>query len=219
MPAAGEIATLLEKLKSEIIIRKQVAYRVDQVAATVLEMRDEVDDLIRDVWDELDFAHRKDKGPARRRQLREWGVVFRQRKQRAPSEDASQAPQEGEQIGHLRDADDALQPFRHKGNSGATQCDDLLPGDGMGRPGGIPECDRSWRLLRDHTEQRTSVASLHGIRQGGGSDFAVGIEDVDEDLIGVPMTDGGEVGSDVVACLAGAVTDGAGGGEDGLTAS
>jgi hypothetical protein len=45
----------------------------------VIGMREEVDDLIRDIWDELDFAFRKEPAPSKRRRLREWGVAFESR--------------------------------------------------------------------------------------------------------------------------------------------
>ena len=38
------------------------------------------DDLVRDIWDELEFSHRKDSPAARRRRCREWGVVYRERR-------------------------------------------------------------------------------------------------------------------------------------------
>jgi hypothetical protein len=48
-----------------------------------MEMREEVDELILDLWDELDFAYRRDEAPAKRRRLREWGVVYETRTRRA----------------------------------------------------------------------------------------------------------------------------------------
>jgi hypothetical protein len=34
------------------------------------------DDLIRDIWAELEFAYRKESAPTLRRRCREWGVVY-----------------------------------------------------------------------------------------------------------------------------------------------
>jgi len=39
-------------------------------------MRDDVADLVKDIWDEVEFAHRKDPASALRRRCREWGLVY-----------------------------------------------------------------------------------------------------------------------------------------------
>jgi hypothetical protein len=89
-PSAGEIEELLAQLEGEMRRRKQILLKLDQVGAAVIAMRDEVDELIRDVWDELDFAHRKEAASAKRRRLREWGVVFQTRSRRVePREERS----------------------------------------------------------------------------------------------------------------------------------
>jgi hypothetical protein len=79
LPSATEIAELLEQLQSQIKGRKQILLKTEPRSHAVIGMREEVDDLIRDVWDELDFAFRKEPAPSKRRRLREWGVAFESR--------------------------------------------------------------------------------------------------------------------------------------------
>jgi hypothetical protein len=79
LPSATEIAELLEQLQSQLKGRKQILLKTEPRSHAVIGMREEVDDLIRDVWDELDFAFRKEPAPSKRRRLREWGVAFESR--------------------------------------------------------------------------------------------------------------------------------------------
>ncbi len=76
MPSVEEVAELLERLRALVLERKRIVAELDVFADAVSSLREPIDDLIRDIWDELDFAHRKEEAPARRRRLREWGVVF-----------------------------------------------------------------------------------------------------------------------------------------------
>jgi hypothetical protein len=82
-PSAAEIAEWLEQLEGEMKRRKQIMVTLDRISSAVMEMREEVDELILDLWDELDFAYRRDEAPAKRRRLREWGVVYETRTRRA----------------------------------------------------------------------------------------------------------------------------------------
>ena len=60
--------------------KKQLVASVDRESEDVERLRAEVADLVRDIWDELEFVHRKDSPAARRRRCREWGVVYRERR-------------------------------------------------------------------------------------------------------------------------------------------
>ena len=48
----------------------------DKEQEDVETKRPEADDLILDVWDEVEFTFRKDDPPSKRRKAREWGVVY-----------------------------------------------------------------------------------------------------------------------------------------------
>jgi len=76
MPTAKEISRRLREVKRLVRLRKRLVAECDRKNVAVARLRPEVADLVRDIWDELDFAWRRDEPAARRRRLREWGVVF-----------------------------------------------------------------------------------------------------------------------------------------------
>jgi uncharacterized protein YoxC len=80
MPSAKDIARLLRETRALLAQTKQLVASVDRESEDVERLRAEVADLVRDIWDELEFAHRKDSPAARRRRCREWGVVYRERR-------------------------------------------------------------------------------------------------------------------------------------------
>lgn len=82
MPSAKEIARLLREVRELLSEKKQLVATVDREREDVIRLRGEVADLVRDIWDELEFALRKDPAPARRRRCREWGVVYGERRGR-----------------------------------------------------------------------------------------------------------------------------------------
>lgn len=56
---------------------KKEAYDTEQ--EDVAALRPEADDIIADIWDEVEFTFRKDTPPSKRRKAREYGVVYRPR--------------------------------------------------------------------------------------------------------------------------------------------
>ncbi len=78
-PAASEIATLLAELETEKGAQSGKKDLYDDAQKAVAAKRPEVDAVILDVWDELEFAYRLEENPAKRRKCREWGVVYRVR--------------------------------------------------------------------------------------------------------------------------------------------
>ena len=62
---------------------KKDAY--DNEQEDVLEMNEECDDLIDDIWDECEFTFRKNTPPSKRRKCREYGVVYVPNPGEAPS--------------------------------------------------------------------------------------------------------------------------------------
>jgi len=90
MPSAKDIARLLRETRALLAEKKQLVASVDRESEDVEHLRTEVADLVRDIWDELEFAHRKDSPAARRRRCREWGVVYRERRREIePAAEAS----------------------------------------------------------------------------------------------------------------------------------
>ncbi len=57
---------------------KKDAY--DRAQEAVEKDRPDTDDLITDIWDEVEFFFRKDEASSKRRKAREWGVVYIQNK-------------------------------------------------------------------------------------------------------------------------------------------
>lgn len=51
----------------------------DKEQEDVEDKRPEADDLILDIWDEVEFTYRKDDPPSKRRKAREWGVFYASR--------------------------------------------------------------------------------------------------------------------------------------------
>ncbi len=123
MPSVQEVAELLETLRTLVQDRKRVVTELDGYADAVSAMREDIDDLIRDIWDELDFAHRKEEAPARRRRLREWGVVFETRRRRGGMERA----RDGEmgRRGVLEKRFDGGEPDEFAGGRRRVVADDL----------------------------------------------------------------------------------------------
>ncbi|MCK9617100.1 MAG: hypothetical protein M0R21_04630 [Lentimicrobiaceae bacterium] len=79
MPSAEEVRIALEnykvaqKQKSE----KQIGLTKEQ--EEIQKLRDEADDLIKDLWDEVEFYFRKSEPAARRVQCSQWGVIYKNR--------------------------------------------------------------------------------------------------------------------------------------------
>ena len=80
MPSANEIKRLLGEVRGKLAFKTQLVAIVDRESNDVIGLRDEVADLVRDIWDEVEFAYRKEPASARRRHGREWGIVYVQRR-------------------------------------------------------------------------------------------------------------------------------------------
>ena len=68
----------------------------DKEQEDVEGMRPDVDDLIVDIWDEVEFTFRKDDAPSKRRKAREWGVFYDTRPGEEPENGEEPAPEEPE---------------------------------------------------------------------------------------------------------------------------
>lgn len=76
MPPVGAIEsarrTVLERLRTQ----HQHVTAHDEESAEVMALRGNVEELVKDIWDELEFAYRKEPASAMRRRCRQWGVVY-----------------------------------------------------------------------------------------------------------------------------------------------
>jgi|SRR3972149_3798440 len=70
--------------KSNLQSNKKDSY--DKEQEDVAALREECDDLILDIWDEVEFTFRKDEAPSKRRKCREYGVVYVSRPGEEPEE-------------------------------------------------------------------------------------------------------------------------------------
>ena len=76
MPSAKQIETLLQEVTALLTAQQHLISANDKEAQSIGALRDEVSELVRDIWDELEFAYRKESAPTLRRRCREWGVVY-----------------------------------------------------------------------------------------------------------------------------------------------
>ena len=95
MPAATAVAAALEAYHAKQAAQTAAKDQLEAEQADVIALRTEADKLIRDVWDEVEFALRQMEPPTLRRRAREWGVVYAQRPgepQEADGETPTPAP-------------------------------------------------------------------------------------------------------------------------------
>lgn len=75
-PAVSDVVTALENWTIKHSTQSGKKDEYDKEQEDVEGMRPEVDDLIVDIWDEVEFTYRKDDAPSKRRKSREWGVFY-----------------------------------------------------------------------------------------------------------------------------------------------
>jgi len=98
-PSAAEVDakfTALQPLLANLTTAKDT---YDSEQEDVAALREEADDIIADIWDEVLFTFRKDDAPSMRRKAREYGVVYRL----TPTEEPS--PSEFSVQGQVTDTD------------------------------------------------------------------------------------------------------------------
>jgi hypothetical protein len=94
MPSAKEIGRLLREVRGLLACKTQLVATVDRESDDVIQLREDVADLVRDIWDELEFAWRKESASTRRRRCREWGVVYGERRAERGKAEADPDPDE-----------------------------------------------------------------------------------------------------------------------------
>ena len=76
MPSAADISTALTAYNVELALQTAAKDNLEGEQADVNELRPEADQLIRDIWDEVEFALRQLEPATLRRRAREWGVFY-----------------------------------------------------------------------------------------------------------------------------------------------
>jgi len=89
-PSAADVQAALDDWQARHTTQSSTKDTYDKEQEDVEGMRPEVDDLIIDIWDEVEFTYRKDDAPSKRRKAREWGVFYATR----PGEE----PENGEEL-------------------------------------------------------------------------------------------------------------------------
>ncbi|MEZ6111030.1 MAG: hypothetical protein R3C99_08450 [Pirellulaceae bacterium] len=87
-PTAAEIATELTEYETFRASQAAAAGVYDREQEDVERMREQVDRLIRDLWDEIEFRFRREQPSSMRRKAREYGVVYASRPGEPPDPEA-----------------------------------------------------------------------------------------------------------------------------------
>jgi hypothetical protein len=91
-PSAAEVQTELTAFEQLHSHQSDKVGALDREQEDVENMRDEVDGLLRDIWDEVEFTYRHDAPSSLRRKAREYGVVYASRPGEAPDADDTEPP-------------------------------------------------------------------------------------------------------------------------------
>jgi len=76
MPSAAQVAAAYSDFTAKQQVQSDSKDHFDKEQGDVVNLREKVDDTIRDTWDEVEFAFRREDPPNLRRKAREWGVVY-----------------------------------------------------------------------------------------------------------------------------------------------
>ena len=76
MPSAADVDAALTAYNTELALQTAAKDSLESEQSDVNQLRPEADQLIRDVWDEVEFALRQLETTTLRRRAREWGVFY-----------------------------------------------------------------------------------------------------------------------------------------------
>ncbi len=91
-PSKDEVQGVLNEYKSKLQDQSTKKDILEKEQEDVDAIRADIDDLIRDMWDEIEFKYRKDEPSVMRRKAREYGVVYVPRPGEPPEEITPPAP-------------------------------------------------------------------------------------------------------------------------------
>jgi hypothetical protein len=86
-PSIAEVQNELDKFLNVSNKQAEEKQAFDTENKDVLDMLPEIDDLIRDIYDEVEFYYRKETAANRRKLARQWGVQYVSRSGEAPTEE------------------------------------------------------------------------------------------------------------------------------------
>lgn len=87
-PSIAEVQTELDKYIALSKAQSEEKQAFDTENKDVLDMLPEIDDLIRDIYDEVEFYYRKETAANKRKLARQWGVLYVSRSGEDPEEEA-----------------------------------------------------------------------------------------------------------------------------------
>jgi hypothetical protein len=90
-PSIAEVTTVFNDFKTKRDTQSHLSEAVDEDEEAIAALRPEVDALVVDLWDEIEFAFRRNAPSSLRNKAREWGVVYASRAGEQP--DAPPAPE------------------------------------------------------------------------------------------------------------------------------
>jgi hypothetical protein len=76
MPSAADVSAALAVYNAELTLQTAAKDSLEGEQSDVNQLRPEADQLVRDVWDEVEFALRQLEPSTLRRRAREWGVFY-----------------------------------------------------------------------------------------------------------------------------------------------
>src|SRR5439155_18838405 len=117
--------------------------------------------------------------------------------------------QERNQVRHLLDTDGGFYAFRHQRKAGARNRVDVAAEHRFGHALGALDREARGAFVADDSVKRAAILCLDGVAEEVRRDFTIRVKDVAEDLLGIPLADGGEVRANVLANVANAMAGGA----------
>lgn len=92
-PSADDVNKALAQFEDAKFSQESAKGEATKEHHEVIDLIPEIDDLIRDIWDEVEFHFRKEPSQEKRRLAREWGVVYVSRTGDVIEEDDKNTPQ------------------------------------------------------------------------------------------------------------------------------
>jgi hypothetical protein len=95
MPSAAEVQAAAAAYTASAATQTEKKDAYDDEQGDVAALRPTADKLIKDIWDYIEFAHRDEPGPSKRRRCREWGITYitRPGEEPDPVDPAPETPQ------------------------------------------------------------------------------------------------------------------------------
>lgn len=93
MPSAAQVAAAFAAYMAAHTAQSTAKETYDEEQEDVQGLRPQVDALVLEAWDQMEFTYRRESGPSRRRKCREWGVVYIPRPGEEPDEEEPPTPE------------------------------------------------------------------------------------------------------------------------------